>query len=55
MLWSVERTERLDNRRGLAVVTVLLSSELTVAIGTQVLEAKSDRHDRVLHGFDQSR
>ena len=45
----------LDDRRGFAIVAVVVGDELAVAIGTRVLEAKSRRHDKVLHGFDQSR
>ena len=40
---------------GSAVVAVVVSDELATAIGTQVLKEKSERHDDVLHEFDQSR
>ena len=55
VVWRFERDELLDGHRGLAVVAVVVGDELAAAIGTQVLEAKSKRHDRVLHEFDQSR
>ena len=54
MLWSVGRAELLDDRRGLAVVAVVVGDEFAVAIDTQVLKAKSERHGEVLHEFDQS-
>ena len=55
MLWSVERDELLDNRRDLPVVAVVVDDKLAVAIGSQVLETKSERLDKVLNEFDQSR
>ena len=55
MLWSVERNELLDNRRDLPVVAVVVDDKLAVAIGSQVLETKSERLDKVLNEFDQSR
>ena len=45
----------LDDQRGLAVVAVIVCDELAAAIGTQVFEAKCERHEKVLHEFDQSR
>ena len=54
-LRSVGWAELLDDRRGLEVVAVVVSVELAAVIGAQVLEAKSERHDKVLHEFDQSR
>ena len=45
----------LDDRRGLAVVVILVGDELAATIGTQVLEAKSEKNDEVLHKLDQSR
>ena len=55
VLWSGGRAELLGGRRGLAVVAVVAGDDLATAIGTQVLEAKSERHGEVLHEFDQSR
>ena len=55
MLWSIGRAELLDDYRGLAVVAVVVGGELAAAIGTQVAEAKSERHKEVLYEFDQSR
>ena len=55
VFWSAGRAELLDDRRGRAVVTVVVSDELATAIDTQVLNAKSERHDEVLHELDQSR
>ena len=40
---------------GLAWRVVVVCDELTAAIGVHVLEAKSQRHDGVLHEFYQSR
>ena len=45
----------MDDRQDLAVVAVAVGNELAAIIGMQVLEAKSERHDEVLHEFDQSR
>ena len=55
MLWRFGRAKLLEDSRGLEVVTVVAGDELATAIGTKVLEAKSERHDKVLHEFDQSR
>ena len=52
VLWSIGRAELLNDRHGLAVVTVVVGDKLAAAIGTQVLEAKSERHDKGLHEFD---
>ena len=54
MLWSVGRAELLNDRRGLAVATVVVDDELAVAIDAQVLNAKSERHNEVLPEFEQS-
>ena len=45
----------LDDRHGLTVVTVVVGNEVTAIIGMQVLEAKFESCDEVLHEFDQSR
>ena len=54
MLWRVGLADLLDDCRDHAVVTVVVGDELAAAFGTQVLKAKSERHDVVLHGFHQS-
>ena len=49
----MERVGLLDGHRGLAAVAVVVGDELAAAIGTQVLEAKLERHE-VLHEFNHS-
>ena len=41
-----------DDRHGLAVVVVVVGDELGATIGSNILEAKSERYDEVLHKFD---
>ena len=55
VLWSVRRAELLNDYRGLAAVAVVIGDELDADICMQVLEAKPERYDKVLHEFDQSR
>ena len=55
VLWRLRRAKILHDSRGLAVVKVEAGDELATAIDTQVLEATSERHDKVLHEMDESR
>ena len=54
LLRSIGRGELLDDHRGLATVAEVVGDELSTAIGTQVLEAKTERYE-VLREFDQGR
>ena len=46
-LRSAGRAKLMGDRRGLAVVTVVVGDEFAATIGTQGFEAKLERHDEV--------